>query len=1067
MFQQTVVQKYLKAVDPDKVANAWAQYQAHFLNPAIQENIRNSKEEQYQGEFLIDLFVKVLGYTKNPTPGFNLTTELKNVQDSKKADGAIIINDSVKAVIELKGTKTTDLTKVQQQAFNYKTSHPGCDVVIISNFEKLRLFIHNQTEYQEFNLFTLNKSQFQLLYLLLAYEYFERNLLIKIKDESLSEEEEITKKLYKDYADFKTALFKDLTERNPDYDALTLFKSSQKLLDRFLFLFFAEDRGLLPPNAVREILRQWQKLQELDAYDTLINRFRKCFGYLNTGFKGKRYDIFAYNGGLFAPDEILDAVEISDDILYQYTQQLADYDYQSEVDVNILGHIFENSLNEIDEIKAELAGETIEKSKTKRKKDGVFYTPKYITQYIVENTVGKLCEEQKAKLNIKDEDYDPGANYQKKTRAKLEDQLVAYYDWLTQLTICDPACGSGAFLNQALDYLIKEHEYLMQLRQNLYAKDGQIAMAFPFSENDILENNLYGVDINEESVEIAKLSLWLRTAKPNRKLNSLNQNIKVGNSLIDDSEVAGEKAFVWEKEFAHIFEKGGFDVVIGNPPYVKEYTAKSAFDGLRTKESYQGKMDLWYFFGELALDIVKEDIGLIGIIAPNNWITNAGASNFRNIVLNRSKLIEFVDFGDFKVFESAGIQTMIYLMKATENNSKYELNYSKILNKRISHEQNQEFLKKIANPNFIYFKSEIDKSKSLNKLIHFINKDIHRVIKKIKNQQDFTFEKDEVGQGIVPPQDTLNQKNLDKLGEDFYLGQGIFVITQDELERLNLNEDELQLVKPFFGTEELYKYYGNSNNYRYIIYTDSKFKDEKSLDEYPNIKNHLDKFRHIITSSNKPYGLHRAREEKFFKGEKIVSLRKSSEPTFTYTDFDCYVSQTYFVIKTDRYNHKVLTSILNSKLIAFWLKFKGKMQGDLYQIDKAPLMQLPIKTMPKTEQHFFIEKADQMLSLNKELQEVTDKFIRALQRRFEIDKLSKKLESWYDLSFAAFVKELKKIKVNLSLAEEAEWEDYFISEKTKADTLKTQINHTDKIIDQMVYDLYGLTEEEVAIVEGS
>lgn len=566
MFQQTVVKKYLKTINLDKVEKAWTKYQAHFLNPAIQENIRNSKEEQYQGEFLIDLFVKVLGYTKNPTPKFNLTTELKNVQNSKKADGAIIINDVVKAVIELKSTKTTDLSKVQHQAFNYKTSHPECDVVIISNFEKLRLFIRNQTEYQEFNLFTLDEIQFKLLYLLLAHENFEKNLLIKIKDQSLSEEEEITKKLYKDYSEFKRELFQDLVKRNPDYDALTLFQSSQKLLDRFLFLFFAEDRGLLPPNAVREILRQWQKLQELDAYDTLINRFRKYFGYLNTGFKGKKYDIFAYNGGLFAPDTILDAVEISDDILYKYTQQLAIYDYQSEVDVNILGHIFENSLNEIDEIKAELAGETVDKSKTKRKKDGVFYTPKYITQYIVENTVGKLCEEQKAKLNINDEDYDPGLNYQKKTRAKLEDQLVAYYDWLTQLTICDPACGSGAFLNQALDYLIKEHEYLMQLRQNLYAKDGQIAMAFPFSENDILENNLYGVDINEESVEIAKLSLWLRTAKPNRKLNSLNQNIKVGNSLIDDPEVAGDKAFVWEEEFAHVFEKGGFDVVIGNPP---------------------------------------------------------------------------------------------------------------------------------------------------------------------------------------------------------------------------------------------------------------------------------------------------------------------------------------------------------------------------------------------------------------------------------------------------------------------------------------------------------------------
>src|SRR5690606_40168153 len=117
LFQKTIITKYLKTQNPEIINQKWELFKSHFHNPVIQENIRNSKEEQYQGEFLIDLFVNVLGYTKNPTPDFNITTEYKNVKDSKKADGAIIINDEVKAVIELKGTNTTDLGKIEVKAF--------------------------------------------------------------------------------------------------------------------------------------------------------------------------------------------------------------------------------------------------------------------------------------------------------------------------------------------------------------------------------------------------------------------------------------------------------------------------------------------------------------------------------------------------------------------------------------------------------------------------------------------------------------------------------------------------------------------------------------------------------------------------------------------------------------------------------------------------------------------------------------------------------------------------------------------------------------------------------------
>ena len=285
LFQKTIINKYLKTQNQENLNNKCDLFCKHFHNAEIQENIRNSKEEQYQGEFLIDLFVNVLGYTKNPTPNFNLTTEYKNVKDSKKADGAIIINDKVLAIIELKGTNTTDLSKIEDQAFGYKNNQPDCKYVITSNFEKLRFYIDNAIEHLEFNLFELTKEQFELLYLCLAFENISADIPAKIKNESVSKEDEITKKLYKDYSVFKRELFNNLIKQNPEFDQLELFKKSQKLLDRLLFLFFGEDRGLLPPNSVRLILEQWNKLKELDEYKPLYERFQKYFGYLNCKFQ--------------------------------------------------------------------------------------------------------------------------------------------------------------------------------------------------------------------------------------------------------------------------------------------------------------------------------------------------------------------------------------------------------------------------------------------------------------------------------------------------------------------------------------------------------------------------------------------------------------------------------------------------------------------------------------------------------------------------------------------------------------------------------------------------------------
>jgi type I restriction-modification system DNA methylase subunit len=554
IFQKSVINNHLSQLDKEQVDKAFEKFNENYSFSKIAE-IQKMKEEEYQDGFLRDIFVDVFGYTLKPADNYNLAREFKNQTDGKKADGAILKNDKAIAVIELKSTKTKDLTNVTQQAFNYKNNQPECKYVITSNFQKLRFYIDYSNEYEEFDLFNMQKDNFQLLYLLLQKDSILTDLPLKLKTETKFHEENISDKLYKDYSSFKYKIYNNLVKNNPQYDKLTLFKKSQKFLDRLLFVFFAEDTGLVPPNAISKIVEQWQLFIDNDEYFSLYSRFVKFFIHLDKGHKYKTYDLPAYNGGLFAPDEILDSITIDDEVLKNDALLLSSYDYSTEVDVNILGHIFEHSLNEIEEITAEIEGTTSDKNKTKRKKDGVFYTPKYITQYIVENTIGKLCIEKREKLGILEIEFDESIKTKKgklsASGKKLFETLQAYKDWLFSLKIVDPACGSGAFLNQALNFLINEHQQIDDIIADLTSE----TLRLFDTDKTILDKNLFGVDINDESVEIAKLSLWLRTAQKGRKLSKLNNNIKCGNSLIDDPEVAGEKAFNWQKEFPHIFRK--------------------------------------------------------------------------------------------------------------------------------------------------------------------------------------------------------------------------------------------------------------------------------------------------------------------------------------------------------------------------------------------------------------------------------------------------------------------------------------------------------------------------------
>ncbi|NJY62867.1 N-6 DNA methylase [Salinimicrobium sp. CDJ15-81-2] len=997
LFQVSVLKNYLKLQDDQAVDKAYKSFTSYFHHPEIQENIRKSKEEQFQATFLHELFVKVLGYTLNPNPAYNLTTEFRNESNNRKADGAILKDGSAIGVIELKGTNTKHLEGIRQQAFDYKANQKHCVYVITSNFEKLRFYIQDATEFLEFDLFELNRKDFGLLWLCLHKENILGSLPLKIKEASLGEEEEITKEFYKDYSLFKRELFRDLVQRNverlknepSDYGSdahppsqmdrdvsgsevdteaekdikLNLFKKSQKLIDRFLFIFFAEDRGLLPPNAIVNILAEWNQLKDLDAEIPLYERFKQYFGYLNHGrpANGNRPEIYAYNGGLFKPDELLDGLEIDDELLNRHTSKLAKYDFESQVDVNILGHIFENSLNEIESVSAEIEGGEFDKQKSKRKKDGVFYTPKYITKYIVENTIGRICEEKKSELGFREEEYFKGRKRrQKDTLEGLVKILDDYRDWLLQLTICDPACGSGAFLNQALDFLIKEHRYIDEMKSKLLG--GSIILSD--IENTILERNIYGVDINEESVEIAKLSLWLRTAQPNRKLNDLSGNIKCGNSLIDDEAVAGNKAFKWEEEFPEVFSKGGFDVVIGNPPYVQ--TSDKNFSSYKTFKCG----DLYALFFERGLEITREK-GYFSFITPSLFIKGMRYEVLRNFLLDNSRIIEIADKGD-NIFEGVQMPTAITTLQ-------------------------KERIKNQSWKNFIPGGAILEKLES----------------------------------------------NSVKIGEVALIMRGL-EIGKDKVSKTN---GEI----PFLTGEDVDRFGVKSTSYI----------SEAIYNEY-------------------------CKDSFYFTGERLSIRETGSRITSIFLDYDIQQNRSLYSIKIPQDNNVkplFLLAVLNSKVIQFYYSNAFAANTGVFpKIRIGQVKNLPLKMATEEDQNNIQLRSEKLTKNFELLQAFLGNFYNFFSKTIGFSEDSKKLQSWHELEFGAFIKELNKaIKASnkvrlkdglapvpeLTKKDEFEWMELFEENKQKAVALQREIEKTDREIDRMVYELYDLTEEEIEIVENS
>jgi len=819
-------------------------------------------------------------------------------------------------------------------------------------------------------------------------------------------------------------------------------------------------------------------------------------------------------------------------------------------------------------INASVLGKVFEKINGYR--DGSIFTPAFITMYMCRQSI-RLAVVEKFNEVVSEKDkklfdkFDDIKNYTSRL-FKTEDVLKAN-EIINSLHICDPAVGSGHFLVSALNEIIaikaelgiladdkgnnlggydieivndelvvtdqqgNPVEYKLQNGKPINKEVQRLQKALFHQKQTIIENCLFGVDINPKSVLICRLRLWIELLKNAyykeadytelETLPNIDINIKCGNSLLsrfaleadlskalksikydikayrgfvndykneknrevkrglqkiidgiksdfkteiiksgkdfqnwykakgdvekltqqysffeltpkekkkwnEDVKTATEKmnkyeavldeirsnvvyknAFEWRFEFPEVLNnKGdfeGFDLIIGNPPYIKEYENRDAFNGLRNLECYQGKMDIWYLFGDLGLKILKPD-NYLCYIATNNWVTNAGASNFRNIIIQNSQIINLTDFGAYMIFENASIQTMIMLFKNTKSEDNYAFDYRKLEGDKLVLQDVLNLLEGTETEKSVLLSPFVTKANLIDKSLTFNTDENSGLLDKIKAKQNFVLREkadkklklqSELGQGIVAPQDFVNKASAEKLKGSISNGDGIFVLSNAEFEAKKFLAKEKEIIKPYFTTDQLQKYFGSPENTHWIIYTKSDINkpDKKTkkvpLGSYPKIRQHLETFKSVITSDFGPFGLHRAREQYFFEGEKIMVTRKCpKEPIFTYTDFDCFVSQTFFVIQSNRINLKYLTGLLNSKLVAFWLRKKGKMQGNAYQLDKEPLLEIPIFKPADNDANQIAKLVDKIISLKQQGKDSSE-------QEMKIDELVYKL---YDIT---------------------------------------------------------------------
>lgn len=1050
LFNQTLLKKYAKKFKP-----------TYKQKETIREYIKMVEDGEFKAETknyinFYDIILKeILGY------------ERENVSFDEKVDDGIGRSEFVLKsgnnkfmVVELKGqdtdldkkqTRKTDTRTPVDQAFGYAIHTGDVEWILLSNYDEFRLYnYHEKTKFISFNARELADNEIlkQFLTVFSKTSHVDTDYINKIRQKTLVVESKLENNFYKLYNETRLMIIKELEHFN-EFDRVKAVHYAQLILNRYMFICFAEDTELLPAQITIDTINRPIRFKDLRG-DEIWHRINGLFRDVRDG--NDERDVFPYDGALF--DEDLKSIEIRDLIddhkffedtyqkwnfeeyginikplidpygdrinpIYKNLLTISKFDFSSDLDVNILGHIFENSIGDIEELKADAKG--------RRKKEGVFYTPEYITDYICRNTIIPYLSKSGK------------ANTIKKLIAEYWGQEIDDLDKkVTNIKIVDPACGSGAFLNRAADLLLKIHKAIREQKYgNKYGLDKHLDSIE--ERKEIIVNNIYGVDVNEESVEITKLSLFLNIFKRDKdeveklkpkELPRLEDNIKCGNSIVDGPEYTN-KPFKWEEEFKEIFEEGGFDIVIGNPPYVRHGKIKDIKPFLKENYvTYKGLSDLYVYFFEKGLKILKNN-GKLGFITSNKFIKASYGEPLRKLILENTCFEKYIDHTWDKIFQEAAVHSSII-----------------ILGKSICRDN-----KILVNDDF-----ELKQSRF--------------------NESAWGFELPEV----LDLNDKINRngvkiKDISEL--NFYIGvftgynDAFFIDENKKNEFISQDPRTAKFIKPLIRGKDIRRWIIDYQNL-YLLYITWKF----PLDDYPVIKKHLTEFKENL---EKRYGVKGNAVEWFalerygsdnsleFEGPKLIFPEISPELFTVYDDSKFYTNNKCFIITSKTIDLKYLMTILSSKVLNFALKFvSSTLEGKRYNLSKNFIEKLPIHLATQEEQQPLIDKADQMLQLNKDLMSEIYGFKDWLKHTYKIEKFSKKLDKYYELTLDDFFVELKKKKVDIkSRKNYTVLKEEFEESINKINPLLDEISETNKIIDSMVYDLYGLTDEEIKIIEDS
>ncbi len=714
--------------------------------------------------------------------------------------------------------------------------------------------------------------------------------------------------------------------------------------------------------------------------EPLWGNFAALFRAVDAG--NTALNIWPYNGGLFAHDPVADALVLPDNLAGEVAG-LGNWDYRREVPVTVLGHIFEQSITDLEKLRAESRGEA-PPTVSKRKREGVVYTPAMVTRFLVEKTIlrtlGERFDAAWAAHGMGD-DAVPAA------------QIAFWRDYLETLrglTIVDPACGSGAFLVAAFDALTGEYGRSEKALEAL----GE-ALDFDIFD-EIVSKNLYGVDVNSESVEITRLSLWLKTARRDHRLQNLEATIRVGDSLIEVAAFTA-RPFDWRAAFPQVFAQGGFDVVIGNPPYVRMELIKAVKPYLeRHYVVAADRADLYAYFFERGVGLLKP-MGRLGFITSSTFFRTGSGEALRTFLTDKLSIESVVDFGDTQVFE--GVTTYPAILTLRKGNGA---------------------------PAEVAFLAVRDEAPE--ELGQVFGDDARNMPLSRLGAGTWRFEDEELAHlrdKIAKGRRTLGEA----YGEPLYgIKTGLneaFVIdapTHDRL--LKADKRSAEILKPFLRGEDVKRWRVEPEGLWLINTPRSKV----DIDKYPAVRDWLAPFKPELekrATKQEWFELQQAQlaYQPKFDAPKIVYQDITAQNPFTFDAGNHFLANTCYFL--DRGEAELL-SYLNSRSAWFFLTSVTNIaRGGYFRLRSDFVSQLPIPEMPAPTRarlaalgQACTDSARQRFAIQSSVRH------RILDLSSpEHSQLNGKLHDWHDLDFAAFRAEVKRaLRAEIPLKERGEWE---------------------------------------------